>query len=312
MEDERRAYGNATMHENIGVITLPLYLNLSSDFKQAKIRKGVLHSEFERVQNYLFEIHGEKRMLTIMREGNTLLPDSMILKAADYECLKNQGELEATIEQDFIRIGNIKIAVGDNFSCSLKVLSLDKFTKACFEDTKKQIEKFIECSEKKSDLERLPKRYICQLDVFIKSILENEPKNAEESFLSLVGAGRGLTPAADDALVGALAGSLLGLTLSKKQDRYFTCVENILSHLCTKKLTTEISCKYLKCACRGEFSQNLCELIRALAGEENADMDRLLGLIAETGHSSGMDMLYGLQKVLSYICRNTKGKENGR
>ena len=301
MEDERRAYGNAAMHENINVIMEPSYLNLSSVFKQEKIQKGILHSEFERVQNYLFEIDGEKRMFTIMREGNTLLPDSMILKTADYECLKNQGELEATIEKDFIRIGNIKIAIGDNFSCSLKALALDKFTKACFEDTKKQIEKFIECSEKKSDLERLPKRYISQLDVFIKSILENEEGNAEESFLKLVGAGRGLTPAADDALVGALAGSLLGLNLSKKQDCYFTCVENILSHLCTKKLTTEISCKYLKCACRGEFSQNICELVRFLAGEEHTDIEKLLKQIENTGHSSGMDMLYGFKKVLNYI-----------
>ncbi len=296
MEDKRRTDGNETMFE-----VTPIEMNLSSEWNQEAILCGTLHSKFDRVQNYLFSVEGEQRMLTIMREGNTLLPDSMILRYEDYNYLKNQGEYLAKLSKDYIQIHNMKIALLNTSSCSLLNLSVENFKKEQFEQKKKQIEKFIECSEKKSDFERLPERYEKILDGFIEGMLKNEPEVVANSFQRLVGAGRGLTPAADDAIIGVLAGSLLGLSLLKKQNIYFARVEKILSCLVREKQTTEISCKYLKCACRGNFSKDLCRVIQILAGESEEDLVHTLEAISMVGHSSGMDMLYGLHRALHYI-----------
>lgn len=296
MEDKRRTDGNETMFE-----VTPIEMNLSSEWNQEAILCGTLHSKFDRVQNYLFSIEGEQRMLTIMREGNTLLPDSIILRCEDYNYLKNQGEYLAKKSKDYIQIHNIKIAQLITSSCSLLNLSIENFKREDFEQKKNQIETFIECSEKRSDFERLPKRYKKLLDRFIEGILQDKPEMVADSFCSMVGAGRGLTPAADDAMIGALAGSLLGLSLLRKQNTYFARVENIPSCLVRKKQTTEISCKYLKCACRGNFSKNLCRVMQILAGESEADLVRILEAISMVGHSSGMDMLFGLHRALHYI-----------
>lgn len=296
MEDKRRTDGNETMFE-----VTPIEMNLSSEWNQEEILCGTLHSKFDRVQNYLFSIEGEQRMLTIMREGNTLLPDSIILRYEDYNYLKNRGEYLAKKSKDYIQIHNIKIALIHTSSCSLLNLSIENFKREYFEQKKNQIKIFIECSEKRSDFERLPQRYGSLLDRFIEGMLKDESEMVAKSFCGLVGAGRGLTPAADDALIGALAGSLLGLSLLKKQDTYFAKVENILSCLIREKQTTEISCKYLKCACRTVFSADVCKAIRILAGESEADLVRILEAIRMVGHSSGMDMLFGLHRALHYI-----------
>ena len=166
-------------------------------------------------------------------------------------------------------------------------------------------------SKKKSDLTRLPNIYTERLQLFIQSLLNQDVNMVENAFRGLVGAGRGLTPAADDAMIGALAGSLIGFEFVKQKISYADCVKSILSHLRDEKLTTEISCKYLKCACRGYFSQDLCKLVFVLTGEKTENILTLLEKIAETGHSSGMDMLYGLHKTLEYIQKyETKDRGN--
>lgn len=296
MEDKRRTDGDETMLE-----VIPIEMNLSSEWNQEEVFCGTLHSKFDRVQNYLFPIEGEQRMLTIMREGNTLLPDSIILRCEDYNYLKNQGEFLARKSKDYIQIHNIKIAQLNTSSCSLLSLSIENFKREYFEQRKNEIKSFIECSEKRSDFERLPERYEELLNRFAEGMLKNEPEVVEKSFQSLVGAGRGLTPAADDALVGALAGSFLGLVMRKEQDTYFAKVEKILSYLIREKQTTEISCKYLKCACRGAFSADLCRVIQILAGDNEGNLSSILEKIRAVGHSSGMDMLYGLQHALNCI-----------
>ncbi len=293
MEDKRGTYGNEAMYE----IT-PLEMNLSSEWKQKEVLWGELHSQFESVQNYLFMIGDEERMLTIMCEGAALLPDSILLRYADYENLKKLGEFPTAKLEDYIQINHIKIAQLKTSNCSLLELSLDKYRQKDFEQKRKQIHDFIAGSERKSDFERLPERYKINLNGFIEAIEGSYSERMLVSFYKLIGAGRGLTPAADDAIIGVLAGYLLKLSLEKKADTYLEIVGPILAHLCKEKLTTKVSLKYLKCACRGAFSQNLCKLIRILSGECKEGIRPILEEIRKVGHSSGMDMLYGLDMML--------------
>ncbi len=279
----------------------PIEIHLSSALNREEPVKGYFHSEFKRVKNYLFEIDGEKRMFTIMREGNYLLPDSMILSNTEFDKIRNLKELSLTELQS--------LECGKRSSCSLLGLSLEKFTRQGLEQKLCQIDEFIANSEKKTDFARLPIRYANQLGVFIRGMMEHDKNIIENSFLSLIGAGKGLTPSADDAVIGSLAGILFGLTLKEEQDTYLERIKIVLPHLREKKLTTQISEKYLKCACDGDFSKAVGNLIHALAGEECGDFTKNLMQISETGYSSGMDMLYGLQKTLHEIWQNRKGEE---
>lgn len=293
MEDKRRTYGDEASPQ----IT-PIEMHLSSEWNRQEVVFGRLYSKFEKVQNYLFTTDTEEKMLTIMCEGNSLLPDSIILSSYDYEKLKETGDSPVEKSEEYIRIGKIKIALVPSSDCSLLHISADKFKEEDLKQKRQQIRDFAAESEKKSDFERLPEKYQKRLSEFSKALKCNDTELMMTFFLSLEGAGRGLTPAADDAIVGVLAGYLLSLSLEKKTDAYLETVGPILSHLCREKRTTGVSIKYLKCACRGAFSQDLCRLIRILSGEMQGDMKPFLERIRKVGHSSGMDMLYGLETML--------------
>ena len=87
------------------------------------------------------------------------------------------------------------------------------------------------------------------------------------------------------------------------RDKFLKLSRQMLQDLIQQRQTTEISCKYLKCACRGNFSVSLCELMEwlACAGWEDSLPKKQILSIADTGHTSGMDTLYGLKIFLKEV-----------
>ncbi len=296
MENKRRTYGYETMLE----IT-PVKMNLSSDLRHSGEVLGYLHSEFERVNNYIFTLRDEKRMLTVMMQGNTLLPDSIILKKDDYETLKKQDNKNVCISNDCLFVGEIKIPFIENSNCSLLTLNADNFNTDDFEKHKNEITQFSKNSEKKSYFEIIPVRYKEKLGDFAKALISGDSNLMMSVLPSLIGVGKGLTPSADDAVIGVLAGWLLKLSIDDNVDKYSQTINPIVSLLKDERITTAVSLKYLKCACKGEFSQDLCALIEILSKEKNEDISQVLQRIGNIGASSGMDMLYGLNTILEKI-----------
>ena len=296
MENKRRTYGYETMLE----IT-PVKMNLSSDFKNSGTILGEIHSEFERVNNYIFSLCNEKRMLTVMKSGNTLLPDSIILEKDNYETLKKQENHSVCISNNCLFVGNVKIPFIENSNCSLLTLNADNFNKDDFEKLKKEIIEFSKTSEKKSYFEKIPVKYKEKLGDFANSLVSGNWDLMLSSLSAILGAGKGLTPSADDAVIGVLAGWTLKLSLENNVKMYLEKTNLIAPLLNNEKITTAVSLKYLKSALKGNFSQDLCALIKILSKEKCEDVSKPLQRIRDIGASSGMDMLYGLNTMLEKI-----------
>lgn len=112
---------------------------------------------------------------------------------------------------------------------------------------------------------------------------------AVEAALRCVGAGIGLTPSADDALVGIQA--------------FFKCLQVYrkapvasidIWHGLFGGETTGTSRKYYRCASEGRFSQLLLDLIDALHSRPDRLPDCIRRL-SRVGSTSGMDMLAGVE-----------------
>lgn len=155
-------------------------------------------------------------------------------------------------------------------------------------------------------MESLPFRFGRSAGILAKGYLAESQDIIIEAYQELVGAGHGLTPSCDDAMLGIMAGACTWFTIMDRvsgRDKFLKLSRQMLQDLIQQRQTTEISCKYLKCACRGNFSVSLCELMEwlACAGWEDSLPKKQILSIADTGHTSGMDTLYGLKIFLKEV-----------
>ncbi|MGI5950883.1 MAG: DUF2877 domain-containing protein [Brooklawnia sp.] len=105
---------------------------------------------------------------------------------------------------------------------------------------------------------------------------------------SLIGWGRGATPAGDDILVGALAGHILNGRPEEHQ-ALAAAIQPLLSR------TTRASRHDLAAACQGFFCERLHQLV---AAADRQDLAAATELISDWGASSGRDLTTGLLAVL--------------
>ncbi|MCI1748648.1 MAG: DUF2877 domain-containing protein [Acidipropionibacterium sp.] len=110
---------------------------------------------------------------------------------------------------------------------------------------------------------------------------------------ALCGLGIGLTPSGDDALVGLIAaGRVAGVGVGVIGR--FTAV---LSRPGTENLTTETSLCHLRLATAGDFSPSVLGLLEALIDPERRGLDRAVSRLAQVGHSSGADLMAGVDAL---------------
>ena len=125
---------------------------------------------------------------------------------------------------------------------------------------------------------------------------------------AMIGLGVGLTPSGDDFLVGLLLALSVGLP-----GRMEPVLEELKAHI--RRFsggTNDISRQYLLCACRGEYSLRLHELLQA--GAEGKGIRTALEKTAEIGHSSGVDTLNGLLagiKIIQETLEEKTGEKEG-
>lgn len=113
----------------------------------------------------------------------------------------------------------------------------------------------------------------------------------QDAVRRLMGLGIGLTPSGDDALVGMLA------AVWAHQGR--TAGVDAVAALLDRRpaLTTDASLTYLRLACGGEFSQPVLRLVQAL--RRRTGVEHAVQHVALLGHSSGADLLAGMDGVLA-------------
>jgi hypothetical protein len=135
----------------------------------------------------------------------------------------------------------------------------------------------------------------------IRALVGHEP-DAVESLIGIVGLGAGLTPSADDALVGALcllnAGDALPGDLSQRMARWLRAGG--------AAVTTDVSLSYLRLAAGGAFSSPITRVVSCLAETSSqADLDESVSALSKLGAASGMDTALGIQLACELQTRPT-------
>ena len=263
------------------------------------ISLGTLHSSFDHAVNFCFSVDGEERMVTVLKEGTPLLPDSLIVSAPFFLYIKKHAGETVSIQHQCFSVGNRKLKLDPECAVDLFLphMAVGK-RRAAFLEHCSYLKKFIESQEKHSDLLGLPHRFQELAVTFADCLIRGEAQGIQDAFEQLVGAGKGLTPACDDAMVGVLA----AVCFYRK-----TLPQGILDILVREHRTTKVSEKYLKCACRGMVSWPLVQLLQWIFQGSGSFPEKEVLQIVQMGHTSGMDTLYGVQCVLSLLAEETRG-----
>lgn len=112
--------------------------------------------------------------------------------------------------------------------------------------------------------------------------------------VNLVGRGPGLTPSGDDFIVGFLA-----VIWFVQNHNFIQLCQPAFAQFLDRQVTTLISTFYLQAALQGHFVSWIKEIYLALLNEK--EMNTALFNLAQMGHSSGVDTLYGLYEGLMWI-----------
>ena len=125
----------------------------------------------------------------------------------------------------------------------------------------------------------------------IRALVERPPDGLSH-LVGIIGLGTGLTPSADDALVGALclisaAGALPGEPVEDL--RGWLGAEGVAS-------TTDVSLSYLRLALEGEFSAPINRAVACLSDSSSqAELEESVRGLGAVGATSGMDTALGIQ-----------------
>lgn len=134
----------------------------------------------------------------------------------------------------------------------------------------------------------------------VDALTGHEP-GAVGRLMDVVGLGAGLTPSADDALVGALClfsakGALPGALRDEMTRRLRGGAGAV---------TTDVSLSYLRLALRGAFSSSITRVVGHLAeASSEADLDESVDSLSRLGALSGMDTLWGIQIACDVLARS--------
>jgi hypothetical protein len=125
----------------------------------------------------------------------------------------------------------------------------------------------------------------------IDALAGHDPASVER-LMDVVGLGAGLTPSADDALVGALC--LLSAERRLPEPVRDVMARRLRAGAVTK--TTDVSMSYLRLALHGAFSAPITRVVGHLAeASSQADLDESVDALGRLGAMSGMDTAWGIQ-----------------
>lgn len=116
----------------------------------------------------------------------------------------------------------------------------------------------------------------------------------------LLGLGPGLTPSADDVLLGMI---YVFHTLPRKAAGVQPFLESV-GQLCDRR-TTQISAAYLKAMLRGAPFERMEQVFRGICGEQELD----IGKLTQIGSASGSEMLLGMLIALRICGYDVSTKE---
>jgi len=248
---------------------------LTPMFRQAGKMTGYVHSQFDKVVNLVFKMsNGMERLLTLVDETLPRLPDSIAVAKEQLSIIRSR--------QPAVWTGNVVCAGTHSWR-----ITVSDWTGAISVYSKPPlIEEFLRIYKSMAQpdgFSRYSQTQCSAKDVLVRLVAALKMGSTEEACsaaMGCIGWGAGLTPSADDAIMGMLA---VFAGAGRRVPSFMN--ETILAR------TTDVSAKYLRCASEGYFSQLLCELVDGMFDAD--DIQRRAEAVARIGATSGMDMLYG-------------------
>jgi hypothetical protein len=269
---------------------------------------GRIHSTFPSAVNVLVTPPGaECRLVTFIADPSPGVPDGFFLRTEDLAALRACGAgtqvhfEEAALEARGIRIPASACRRHDG----LVSWQSTKPPARVIDDVRRTAEAG---GGRPCGLDSLPRataeRVRSRLRDVARALKQGAAGAAAEGIREVAGCGIGLTPSADDALVGII--SILqgarryatGKAASFPEDLAWTGIAAVgdagpFASLLDGR-TTDVSVKYLRCAQEGRFSAPLLELLSGLFAREAPAVDELIAAVAACGGSSGADTVFGI------------------
>lgn len=235
---------------------------LTPAFAQGGAWVGAVHSTFDRVVNLLLRRGDAMRLFTLCAPGLPRLPDAAQVPPAALVALREGGA--ARLEGVCLTAGSLTLQLAPEpwrgeipaYGCQPDPRRLGLLR-----------------ATPEGGLARLPSAL---REAALRALREGDGRR-------YLGLGAGLTPAFDDACVGAMAARR---ALGVAQPFLLGALDG----------TTDISARYLRLAAEGYFGEPLCTLIAALFGL--APMQPAIAGLMAVGATSGLDMLAGVLAVL--------------
>ena len=135
----------------------------------------------------------------------------------------------------------------------------------------------------------------------LRSTANGDLEGFQSAWEKLIGLGPGLTPSADDMLLGFLASQKILSSCFWKKIK-FSKLKTLLVEVAREK-TTPIASEFLRYALEGVFSEILYNVFEALSQSDASEIDSsAIKLFLEWGHSSGTDTLVGVVLGLTTLC----------
>ena len=254
----------------------------SKKFLDSPEVSGRVHSVFDSAINLQFG----KEIITLISGIERGAPDSVELSVRDFQSLKNTKVNELVLYKNkSFRIGLQYVNFGeakneDNF-----------FTKCELAEANKIREKISSFGFHHT----LPENAEVRLQRLVEAIEENDCDTCSEILQSTIGLGCGLTPSADDALLGITAViEFMRLSNIQMMPDFPKIVYDI-----SENRTTDISRKYLLCALQKRFSLPLIQVVCSLLSDAKTVDFSALAKLLNMGHSSGKDTLRGVFIAIS-------------
>ena len=267
--------------------------------------RGEIHSAFEHAINLCFEFKGGTRLFTILPSGSPGLPDSVTVCPSIFSKLLvlTPGTPVWKQKDQFLLDGE-----GISFKGERAVYSETPVRRGIARDRAelfcKQWTEYRVLSGRTSGFDSFFPETQKKIEKVLAALGTALLKHMEFALLDdlnrYIGLGKGLTPSFDDALVGVMCCS--SARIQDSVTPLFGGRKKFYSFI--KGKTTEVSCKYLCCACENRYSQKLVELTDAISCENRPDLMPCIERAAETGATSGMDMLWGIAAVCKSIIGN--------
>ncbi len=254
---------------------------LTDQFLNSSEQFGRVHSVFEHAINLEFE----NALVTILPDVNAGIPDSIEIANDDFASLKK------------INVGEIASLKNKNIRIAYQIINIDaQNSNSDWGETALASPEEIERRKSLFGFyHELPPKIEENMQNLLQALNQNNIDECEKILSTTIGLGSGLTPSADDALVGIMA--------------FFHFLENskcaptsILPDLVCKLAkgrTTDVSLKYLHCAAQKRFALPLISVVKSLFDANTTEFDfPALAKLLASGHTSGKDTLRGISKAL--------------